>query len=76
MHRIMHIDLQCTGGVKDKLATSSPLQTILCDCLSHQDAFLWQDAVAPPSELLEEERDAEDKTGWLSMFAMKLAEAM
>eukprot|EP00434_Breviolum_minutum_P036054 symbB.v1.2.031930.t2/scaffold3763.1/size50786/1 len=25
-----------------------------------EDAFLWQDAVAPPSELLEEERDAED----------------
>ena len=30
------------------------------DVLKLYDAFLWQDAVAPPSELLEEERDAED----------------
>lgn len=27
---------------------------------SLKDAFLWQDAVAPPSELLEEAKDAED----------------
>ena len=68
--------MQCTDGEKGKLSTNSPLQTIPCDCLSHQDAFLWQDAVAPPSELLEEERDAEDKTGWLNMSTMKLAEVV
>lgn len=30
------------------------------DVLKLYDAFFWQDAVAPPAELLEEERDAED----------------
>ena len=64
--------MQCTDGEKGKLSTKFPVTVYV----SHQDAFLWQDAVAPPSELLEEEQDAEDKTGWLNMSTMKLAEVV
>lgn len=37
---------------------------------SLKDAFLWQDAVAPPSELLEEAKDAEDNICNSSLLAV------